>query len=213
MSKEEKEKVDVNGLSSFLCYSCVVMGVLPLIFYYICMWLGHADWAGLSQLIPLLYIPYLVYRAQDFDHNKRHKRDIIITASAVTVVLVAIFMSYGIRPSRVKYDNGNLVFTGMFGLSKPIREISYIRISDTIPTITLRQDGISVAGINKGRFKRADGTSCHLYLTSSKPPYIVFTDYSGREIYFNQSREDKTKLIYRQLEPIFRNEDIKGEMK
>lgn len=213
MSKEEKENVDTKGLSSFICYSCVVMGVLPLLFYYICLWLGHADWAGMSQLIPLLYIPYLIIHAQTFDHNKRHKRNIAVTASALTVFIVAIFMFYGIRPSHVKYDNGNLTFTGMFGLSKPIREISYIRISDTIPTVSLRLNGISVAGINKGQFKLDDGSSCHLYLSSSEPPYIVFTDYSGREIYFNRSSEEDTKLIYHQLEPIFRNEDIKGEMK
>jgi FKBP-type peptidyl-prolyl cis-trans isomerase FkpA len=70
-----------------------------------------------------------------------------------------------------------------------------------------------VGGINKGKFKREDGTSCNLYLSSSKAPYIVFTDYSGREIYYNSSSKEKTLLIYRQLEPIFRNEDIKGELK
>jgi hypothetical protein len=213
MSDEEKENVDVKGLSTFICFCCVMMGIIPILFYYTCLWLGHADWAGMSQLIPLLCIPYMLIRCQKYDHNKRHKNRIVATISVITVLVVVIFMSYGVNPSRVKYDNGNLTFSGMFGLSRPIREISYIRISDTIPNVSLRLNGLSVGGINKGLFKLEDGSTCHLFLSSSKAPYIVFTDYSGREIYFNQSSGEKTMLIYRQLEPIFRNEDIKGEMK
>lgn len=60
MSKEEKENVDVKGLSTFMCYSLVGMGTVPLLTYYACLGVGHADWASYCILLPILYIPYLI---------------------------------------------------------------------------------------------------------------------------------------------------------
>ena len=47
LTEEEKEKIDTKGLSTFMCYSFVGMGIAPLIVYYIRLGIGHADWAGM----------------------------------------------------------------------------------------------------------------------------------------------------------------------
>jgi hypothetical protein len=206
MSDEEKANVDIKGLSSFICFSCVMMGIAPLLFYYICLWLGHADWAGMSLLLPVLYIPYLIVHANTYDHNKQRKHKVLYGISLLTVCLVAIIMLNGLRPTNVKYENGNISFTGMYGITKPINEITSISMADTLPEIALRINGLSVGGINKGRFKLRDGSSCNLFLSSSKPPYIVFTDFSGKNIYFNRTTQEKTMLVYKQLSPIFRHD-------
>ena len=73
MSKEEKMNVDVKGLSAFMCYSLVGMGTVPVLAYYICLGLGHADWASYCLFLPILYIPYLIVKANKFDHNPPKK--------------------------------------------------------------------------------------------------------------------------------------------
>jgi uncharacterized membrane protein SirB2 len=204
MTDEEKANVDIKGLSSFLCNGCVMMGIVPIMFYYTCLWIGHADWAGMAILFPPVCLPYIIFKSASFDHNKSHRHKIIVYISVIITIIIAVSIAYGLVPTHVKYDNGNITFTGEFGISKPISDFTSIRVSDTLPSISLRLNGMSVGGINKGKFKRSDGKSCHLYLSSSKPPYIVFTDHGGYEIYFNRSKEEETILTYQQLEPIFR---------
>lgn len=74
MSKEEKMNVDVKGLSAFMCYSLVGMGTVSVLAYYICLGLGHADWASYCLFLPILYIPYLIVKANKFDHNPPKKK-------------------------------------------------------------------------------------------------------------------------------------------
>ena len=168
LTEEEKEKIDTKGLSSFMCYSFVGMGIAPLIVYYICLGLGHADWAGMSSLVPLLYLPYLIYRANKFDHNPpRRSRRPIIAIAVFTIFIVAVLMLNGMSPSKVRIEDGRLVFTGMFGTSRSVSDIKTIDLTNKLPDISLRLNGISVAGINKGRFKAADGRTCYMYLSSS----------------------------------------------
>ena len=206
LTEEEKEKIDTKGLSTFMCYSFVGMGIAPLIVYYICLGIGHADWAGMSSLVPLLYLPYLIYRANKFDHNPpRKSRRPVVALSILTVFIVAILMLYGMTPSKVRLEDSKLIFTGMFGTSRPLNDISDIKLTNNLPDISLRLNGISVAGINKGRFKTTEGGTCYMYLTSSKQPYIVFIEKSGREIFYNSKDSISTLDIYRDLSRLFKN--------
>ena len=208
LSKEEKENIDAKGLSTFMCYSLVGMGIVPLLVYYICLGIGHADWAGMSLLIPLAYIPFLIYKANTYDHNPPKKsRKVVVTLSIVTVILVAILMSYGMSPTKVRMENGKVIFTGMFGTSLPLNDFVGVRLTDTLPTISLRLNGLSVGGINKGKFKLNKGGSCFMYLSSSHKPYIAFKDKAGKEIFYNSKDSITTLQVYQDMKRLFREDN------
>lgn len=200
MSKEEKKSVDIKGLSTFMCYSFVGMGIIPLLFFYICLGIGHADWAGLSSIIPILYLPYLIYKANTFDHNtNKRSRKYIVALSILTVVIISLFMINGINPSTVKIKQNEIVFTGMFGTSKSLNSLISMRLSDSLPHISRRLNGLSIGGINKGKFSMENGNTCLMFLSSTHSPYIVFQDKDGREIFYNARSKDETIELYQQL--------------
>lgn len=203
LTKKEKENIDIKGLSTFVCYSLVGMGIVPLLVYYICLGIGHADWAGLSLLIPLAYIPYFIYRASQFDHNPPKKsRRYVISFSILTVVLVAVLMFHGMNPSTLRIENGKLIFTGMFGTSRSLSDFTGVYLTDSLPEVSLRLNGLSVGKVNKGYFKLTKGGSCMMYLSSSKP-YIVFSEKSGRDIFYNSKDSVATLQIYRDMKRLF----------
>ena len=206
MSKEEKRNVDVKGLSTFMCYSLVGMGAVTLFAYYACLGVGHADWASYCLFLPVLYIPYLIIKANQFDHNPPKKsRKYVIAISLFTIALISVFMIYGMAPATIKVKGDKLVFTGLYGTSRSLGEIASVRLADSLPDITLRLNGMSMGGTNKGWFKLRAGGSCLLFLSSCTRPYIVFTERSGKEIFFNSKSAEITKEIYVELSQAFTN--------
>ena len=112
-------------------------------------------------------------------------------------------MFYGISPSKVKVKQDKIVFTGMFGTTRQLNNFIDIRLSDTLPVISRRLNGLSVGGINKGRFSLVNGSSCMMYLASDDSPYIVFKEKNGKEIYYNTRLPEETNRIYNQLLLLF----------
>lgn len=200
MSKEEKLNVDVKGLSAFMCYSLVGMGAVPLFAYYICLGVGHADWASYCLFLPILYIPYLIIKANKFDHNPPKKSTkYVVAISVLTIGVIAGFMAYGTKPATIKIKDDKLVFTGMYGTTRTLAEITGIRLADSLPDIDLRLNGLSLGGISKGWFKLKEGGNCLLLLSSRTKPYIVFTEKTGKEIFFNSKNSEFTETLYREL--------------
>ena len=204
MSGDEKKNVDVKGLSTFICYSLVGMGAIPLLVYYICLGLGHADWASYCLFLPILYIPYLIFRANRFDHNPPRKSTrYVAIISAVILVVIGTLIFYSTIPTTLKVNEDKLVFTGMYGITKTLEDIVGVRLSDTLPDITLRLNGVSLGGINKGWFKMRAGGTCLLFLSSHSKPYIIFTEKSGKEIIFNSKTEELTMEAFRELQSLW----------
>ena len=226
MSKEEKMNVDVKGLSAFMCYSLVGMGTVPVLAYYICLGLGHADWASYCLFLPILYIPYLIVKANKFDHNPPKKSTKYVVAisvftiaviaafmaygmnAAITamvntlIAVIAAFMAYGMNPATIKIKDDRLVFTGMYGITRTFGEIAGVRLVDSLPDITLRLNGLSIGGISKGWFKLKEGGNCLLLLSSRSKPYIVFTERTGKEIFFNSTNGEITETLYQELKKL-----------
>ncbi len=200
MSKEEKENVDVKGLSTFMCYSLVGMGTVPLLTYYACLGVGHADWASYCILLPILYIPYLIIKANKFDHNPpRKSTKYVVAISVLTIAVIAAFIAYGMNPATIKIKEDKLIFTGMYGTSRTLEEITGICLIDSLPDIGLRLNGLSIGGISKGWFKLKDGGNCLLLLSSHSKPYIMFKENTGKEIFFNSKNSEITEALYKEL--------------
>lgn len=72
MSAEQKKKVDIKGLSGFMCRSLCVMAVLMILSYYAMgvMSVGEKVTSIVpTTLIPIIGVIYVVVRAQRYDHN------------------------------------------------------------------------------------------------------------------------------------------------
>lgn len=65
MTKEQKAKVDIKGLSTFMSICLCAMGILLIVLYL----LGYRDPATIV-LITLPSVIFMVIFAQRYDHNK-----------------------------------------------------------------------------------------------------------------------------------------------
>lgn len=77
MSAKEKEKVDVKGLLAFMCRSLVAMGLSLIGAYYFCVWMEWwtvASWV--TVFVPLLFLPYVLVKAQKYDHNRKENNNV-----------------------------------------------------------------------------------------------------------------------------------------
>ena len=119
--------------------------------------------------------------------------------SLFTIAVIAAFMAYGMNPATIKIKDDRLVFTGMYGITRTFGEIAGVRLVDSLPDITLRLNGLSIGGISKGWFKLKEGGNCLLLLSSRSKPYIVFTERTGKEIFFNSTNGEITETLYQEL--------------
>lgn len=77
MPKDKQKNVDIEGLSTHLRNSFVIIGLLIIIGYYIFKWIGFTEIANAMILIvPVIGLPIMIINAQKFDHNrKKHKEN------------------------------------------------------------------------------------------------------------------------------------------
>lgn len=72
MTAEQKKKVDIKGLSNFMCRSLCIMAVLMVLSYYVMAIMstgGKVASIVSTTLIPLVGVIYVVVKAQRYDHN------------------------------------------------------------------------------------------------------------------------------------------------
>ena len=126
----------------------------------------------------------------------------MVAISVFTIAVIAAFMAYGMNPATIKIKDDRLVFTGMYGITRTFGEIAGVRLVDSLPDITLRLNGLSIGGISKGLFKLKEGGNCLLLLSSRSKPYIVFTERTGKEIFFNSTNGEITETLYQELKKL-----------
>lgn len=202
MSRKEKENVDIKGLSTFLFRCLIAMGISLVACFYFCIWMGWLAVASLVPLfVPLAFCCYMLVKQRKYDHNpssaKRNRKSMIIVGILVAIVLIPIF--YGMLPAQVNIEKGRMEITGLYGTKRSLDELASVTLSDTLPGITFRMNGLAAGSVRKGWFKLRDGGKCLLFLSSDKAPYITITDKSGLQIILNARTPEKTLELYRKF--------------
>lgn len=74
MSKTDKEKVDIQGLTSFMRLMFILMGLVIIIGFYLLVWMGQvkiAEW--FIQAIILVFVLFIVIRARKYSSPKKKR--------------------------------------------------------------------------------------------------------------------------------------------
>lgn len=194
MPDKQKENVDIEGLSTFMKKSFIVMGLLIIAGFHIFNWLGLSFIANSIILIVIFGgVLFTLVESRKFDHNKSTKKTKIEYWLISTIFLFIVgIMAYGMIPTKIIIDQQNVQIKGMYGMEIPIKEISTIILKENIPTITLRTNGFSVGNIHKGYYNLIELGKCKLYLQSNKGPYIIISLNTGTRIIINFSTQNKT---------------------
>ena len=68
-----------------------------------------------------------------------------------------------------------------------------------MPRISLRSNGISLFGVNRGWFKTKDGNKVWLSLNPDVDPVIVIEERNGRKYYLNKANTKETLDLFKKL--------------
>lgn len=205
MSAEQKEKVDINGLSTHMRNSMVVMGGLIVIGDPILNLIGLKE-HGIAVLIAITLIGtfYMLIIAQTYSNSYKEYRPIkkiirIATKSVIFVLLASItfgLLYYGTRPTEISINGRQLEISGVYGM---IDNIKTIDIRESIPRIKKKTNGFNYGSTLKGSFELEEIGNCKLFIESEKGPYIYLETESGTLIIINTESRSKTEELFDEL--------------
>ena len=118
----------------------------------------------------------------------------IIIAIAV-IVTIAFMMNRDSQPAEYTLEDARLTISCSFGVSVPLDEIEGLMLTETAPEIETKTNGASIGSVHKGEYRLADGSDAHLYIDTSIPLFIRFSQ--GDTLYYlNAESLEATQSLY-----------------
>lgn len=206
MSKNKKENVDIEGLSTFLSKGFKIIGVSIIIGYYFFKYIGCTIIANLIILIAtLIGVAILFINAQKFDYNKNKKTKLPYLIFVLVFLFVIGLITYGVIPSKVSYGNDTIRFSGMYGFEVGINEIEDIELCETLPMIKIRTNGFSIGSVKKGNFNLDEFGKSKLLIHSDLAPYLIFSKHNETKIIVNFKNKVDTENTYNKIKTMMYN--------
>ena len=205
MPKDKKKNVDIDGLSTFMRNSFIIIGLSIIAGYYVFKWIGYTAIANSMILIAtVIGVVIMLIYAQKFDHNKKNtkKTKRIYFILGFVIVLVIGLITYGYMPSKAKITNDHITFTGMYGFTMHVSEIDTIELSDTIPTIKMRTNGFSSGAVNKGFFNLDTFGKTRLLIHSDNTPFLIISKSNSDKIIINYKDKAKTEQVFEEIKAL-----------
>ncbi len=199
LSEEQKRNVDIDGLSTLMRNSFIGMGLIVAVLPHIFIFLGWKSLADSSILIGVLgVLPFLLIKAQKYDHNTKNNRKTYIVLIIVLIISSVIggAIVYGIRAPHMEMKDHVLTISGMYGLSEPVEQMKLLSV---LPKIKMKTNGFNFGEVRKGNFNLEDIGSCKLFLQSSQGPFILIRTTSETQIIINAKLPKETKTLYERM--------------
>ncbi|MEQ9219838.1 MAG: DUF3784 domain-containing protein [Cyclobacteriaceae bacterium] len=207
MPAEEQAKVDVEGLSSHMRNSLIVIGLLMILI------------TRLSILFELSISPffiivgtilpgtlYMVIGSQRY--MKKVNRSMSKTGMIIGVVVISvsavgitILMLSGTRSPQFEVTGNQLNISGMYGLDV---EVNSVKLLEKIPPIKMKTNGFSLGENKRGNFNLEEFGQCKLFIESMAGPFIYIETNDKPIIISTQSRA-KTEELLTELQLQVRN--------
>ncbi len=170
MSSREKAKVDIDGLSSMMRTSLVILGtVVALIYPVMALFVLKQNIVAAMVSIIFFGLFFVVISAQRFKSpkvgKKQKKKQIVLVylSFATFLFLIFGFLYQSIKTPKFKISNHQITISGLYGIQTNVESIEII---DSIPQIINRTDGLAYGEVFKGSFDLKDFGISKLYLES-----------------------------------------------
>ncbi|GAB2615823.1 DUF3784 domain-containing protein [Belliella aquatica] len=199
MSEKQKEKVDIEGLSTFMRDGLIVIGLIVIIGYSALTSLGQH--AFLDVFIPsviVIGVLFLFFKAKRFDQNEGGLVKSKLKGVFMIVVLVFVLVMIGnaLIPTGYEINNDRVKFTGDYGTEIKVSDIASISLIDKMPPIKARTNGLGMGPIRKGFFRIEDEGKCRLFLHSFQGPFVKISTKDQETIFVNFKKREKTELVF-----------------
>lgn len=203
LSQSKKENVDIEGLSKFARNGLITMGLLVILGFYLLKWLGWeklTDIVLLAIILPGSLLMVLLARRYDYNKKKNNKVFYIVIGGVLFVFCILLFL--GLRPMKVIVDEQTVRFTGPYGIQIDKADIESVTLTDTIPAIIVKTNGLTLGPLMKGVFKLDSWGKSRLLLNGTEGSYLVIGLKNGEKIIVNHKDRMLTEGLYENLRPL-----------
>ncbi len=114
----------------------------------------------------------------------------------ILVLLILLFIIYVAQPTKLTINNGLLRISGFYGKTIDMKRIENVWLSDSIPTILLRTNGLGLGPLKKGYFRVKGLGKCTLYLNGIYNPYLFIKTIDGEIIIWNNKDGEYLYEVY-----------------
>lgn len=109
---------------------------------------------------------------------------------------VAVLVLSMCRANGIDVTEKSLVISGNYSITLELSKIQSAELTDSLPKITIRTNGIGAGSILVGHFRMKDIGKCRLYLNLKYPPYVHVIMTDGEHIFFNTKDSLRTKELF-----------------
>ncbi len=201
MSREEKEKADLQGLGRLWFRGLISLGIILCAASLALSFLNLQTLSAIFLIFGLL-LGLLVLTIMSGKHmpssmqRKLHWSTGILAAS---IAGIAAFMAVSSGEPKVEFGEETITFTGLYGQQIRYDDISDLMIMDTLPAITLRTNGFALGNILKGHFSTNNSETYILLVNTDHSPYLFIGLNDGKKIYFNSKDPELPGTIIRKI--------------
>jgi uncharacterized protein YpmB len=124
---------------------------------------------------------------------------IVLIIAIVGACLLAFTQSNKIKEeAEVLVESNKIEIKAEYGISIDIKDISEIKLVDSIPTIETRVNGADSSNHKRGDFKLKNLGVCKIFIDSNNGPFIYIIANNKYTI-INYNDATKTKSLYEKL--------------
>ena len=141
-----------------------------------------------------------IHASPEYIKQKRKKMLFLFCSLGFSVLVVAAVIFIIIRsarPTEYIIQNGTLQISTAFGESITLSDIEKVQLKNNMPTNISKDNGLDLGTILKGEFE-ADSDKLHVYVDTTKPPFIYIYTKDGLTIANAQSKAE-TQALYKKL--------------
>lgn len=197
MHPEENGNADLKGLGKLWFHGFISLGII-LCAVSLGLWFGDLQTLSAIFLIFGLLSGILVLTIMSRKHvpaSMRRQLNWNTGIIAAGMAGVAAFMAVSAGEPNVEFGEETMTFTGLYGQEIRYSDICEICVTDTLPAIKLRTNGLGLGKILKGHFRTNDSESCILLVNTGYSPYLYIGLNNGKKIYFNSKDPELPETI------------------
>lgn len=201
MRLEENGNADLEGLGKLWFYGFISLGII-LCAVSLGLWFANLQTLSAVFLVFGLLSGILVLTIMSRKHVPAPMRRQWNWSTGIIVAVMAgmaAFMAVSAGEPKVEFGEDTITFTGLYGQEIRYSDICELRVTDTLPAIKLRTNGLGLGKILKGHFRTNDPESCILLVNTGYSPYLYIELNNGKRIYFNSKDPELPGAIVRRI--------------
>ena len=200
-SKEQKEKVDIVGLSKFM-FKCLIgmglsfalSGVLMMLGLEKYFWIGIIPFIGITIYMIIYANKRYVTEQSDFDKKITTVFVVLISCVLIgAVLLVALFS----LPAKVSVSDKILSINGIYSLNLDLNGATIELEENNMPKFGGKSNGFDAGEVKRGTFN-SNGEKVYLNIQTKNLPVIIITK-DGKKYYINCETGEKTRELYEMI--------------